>query len=115
MHRLGDGRRQQRQKREGEGGGQLVQHWTPGAYCFRRLRGELLPYYHTLALRLRRAAAGPSNILRCAFATMDERDRAFARDPILWPRDCRNPGLTAAPMSAEGRHMGCAIRVRPEG
>jgi hypothetical protein len=32
MHGLGDSPRRQRQKREREGGGQLVQHWTPGAY-----------------------------------------------------------------------------------
>jgi hypothetical protein len=74
---------------------------------------KLLPYYHTLALRLRRAAGGFGNILRCDFATMDERDRAFARMPFLRPRDCRNPGLTAASMSAEGRHFGARNSCSP--
>jgi hypothetical protein len=46
----------------------------------------------------------PPGTGRCGFATMCGMDYLIAFARIQRPRDCRNPGLTAPPMSAEGRH-----------
>jgi hypothetical protein len=46
----------------------------------------------------------PPGTGRCGFATMCGMDYLIASAGIQRPRDCRNPGLTAAAMSAEGRH-----------